>query len=135
MINHQILLVEDDALDVTLIKRAIRSVSPEIEIVHAADGESALAMLSNGPAPRLIVTDLKMPRMNGHQLLKTLKANSDLKRIPVIVFSTSDDINDVRSCYEEYANAYMIKPQSASAYRKVADTIRQHWFEIAAVPA
>lgn len=132
---HNILLVEDDALDVKLIEKAMRSIEGETSLSIARDGYEALEMLETGATPHLIITDLKMPRMNGHQLLDKLKTDPRFRQIPVIVLSTSDDKCDVVKSYESHASSYMVKPSSASSYRNIASRIREYWFQTAALPA
>jgi CheY-like chemotaxis protein len=107
-----ILLVEDDAADALLIRDALLERAPDHVITRVEDGLAALRHLNDPmlPRPDLIVLDLNMPRMNGHELLEILKKDEVLKVIPVVVLSTSQAPKDVVGAYKRHANAYIAKP-------------------------
>lgn len=107
-----ILLVEDDAADALLIRDALLDRAPDHVITRVEDGLAALRRLNDPglPRPDLIVLDLNMPRMNGHELLDILKKDEALKVIPVVVLSTSQAPKDVLGAYKRHANAYIAKP-------------------------
>ena len=130
-----LLIVEDDMIDTKFISNAIRKADESIEVEFARDGEDALRKLEDGPRPQIILTDLNMPRMNGHQLLKHLRAHRDWKRIPTIVLSTSSDQRDVDISYEFHANAYLTKPDSISGYDQVVSFIKSFWLEQVRLPS
>jgi CheY-like chemotaxis protein len=113
---YKILLVEDNSDDVWLIQRALKRMSAPIELHAASDGLDALSFLrceppyADAPRPDLILLDLNMPRMNGHQFLVELKRDDQLKVIPTVILSTSAFEPDVYGAYREHASAYLTKP-------------------------
>lgn len=114
--RFKILLVEDNHDDVWLTKRAFAKMDAPVELFTASDGVDALTFLrqeppyGNVPRPDLILLDLNMPRMNGHELLQELKKDELLASIPTIILSTSGDEVDVYKSFTEHANAYLTKP-------------------------
>jgi CheY-like chemotaxis protein len=123
----RVLLAEDNEGDVRLIERALRQVAPGCE-VHAVDnGVKALAFLRKGPEypdvarPDLVLLDLKLPRKTGLEVLAELKREPALRRIPVVVLSSSRADHDIARAYELQATAYVAKP--VSDYREVIDSI------------
>ena len=120
-----ILLVEDDPGDVLMVTEALeRSARPPVLQV-AADGQEALDLLQTpGRArPDLILLDLNMPRMDGRQALAAIKADAQLRAIPVVVFTTSDAETDVLASYQRHASAYVTKPMDLEAMDSVVDRI------------
>ncbi|MEM1260895.1 MAG: response regulator [Pseudomonadota bacterium] len=132
--NAHVLLIEDDALDREFILRAMSRTTKNIKIVVAEDGASALEILRNEPPPSVIVTDLSMPRMDGHELLQALKSDDSLKKIPAIVLSTADGEDVIEACYAEHCNAYLVKPASIKDYDRIADRIQAFWLEEVRLP-
>ncbi len=131
---RHILVVEDNQIDQFLIRDAIDNLQADIDLEFANDGTEAMEMLQSSPAPSLIVTDLKMPRMNGIEFLHKVKA-SDQRRIPVIMFTTSEAAEDIDAAYYNYVNAYIVKPFTSFSYKAVAKTIYRHWLEAVQLPA
>ncbi|MFC4452577.1 response regulator [Deinococcus sonorensis] len=135
-----ILLVEDDPGDVMLTREAFKQTEMVSEISVAADGIEALEFLrgqGDHPAaqrPDLILLDLNMPRMNGLDFLSALKGDSELKRIPVVVFSTSTADADVVASYDRYANSYISKPVHYHEYSDVVKSVEEFWLRIAKLP-
>lgn len=134
MRNAEILLVEDNAADVRLTQEIMRK-SPLVCNLHVArDGEQAMRMLRRQdehaglPVPDLILLDLNLPLKDGRQVLKELKQDDSLCRIPVIVLTTSRAEVDVSSCYSLHANSYIVKPVDLSEFEKAVEDIRQYWF-------
>lgn len=109
---HDILLVEDDAADALLIEGALLDRGPGRAVTQVEDGVAALEHLRDPSSsrPDLIVLDLNMPRMSGHELLAILKEDRYLKVIPVVVLTTSNAPDDVMGAYQRHANAYITKP-------------------------
>ena len=120
-----ILLVEDDAADALLIRDALLERAPDHVITRAEDGLAALRHLRDPmlPRPDLIVLDLNMPRMNGHELLEILKKDEVLKVIPVVVLSTSQAPKDVVGAYKRHANAYIAKPVNLDSFVQAVRSI------------
>ncbi len=121
-----ILMVEDDEGHARLIEKNIRRAGVCNEIVHVTDGTSALHSLTQGLAdnhkPMLVLLDLNLPDMSGIAILEHLKSNSALKRIPVIILTTTDDEREIQRCYDLGANVYITKPL---AYEQFATAILQ----------
>ncbi|HEX4788109.1 MAG TPA: response regulator [Actinospica sp.] len=110
--SFDILLVEDDQADALLIEGALLERGSGRSVTQVADGVAALERLRDPERarPDLIVMDLNMPRMNGRELLAILKADQELRVIPVVVLTTSNAPDDVVGAYSRYANAYITKP-------------------------
>ena len=114
-----ILLVEDDEVDIQAVKRAFKQHRVANALHVARDGEQALAYLrregeyagaEEAPRPSLILLDLRMPRMDGLELLEILKADPDFRIIPVVVFTSSRDEADIVDSFENGASSYLVKP-------------------------
>lgn len=121
-----ILMVEDDEGHARLIERNIRRAGVVNQLVHKPDGTSALAHLEAGAAraaqPVLVLLDLNLPDMSGTAVLERMKADPRLKRIPVIVLTTTDDAREIQRCYDLGANVYMTKPVD---YGQFSEAVRQ----------
>ena len=135
MPKKQIMVVEDSPIDFRFIEKAINSIDPAIEIIYSRDGQEAVELLEKPDIrPRLILTDLKMPRMNGHEFLQRIKADPGRKMTPVIMFSTSDDVADIEKSYLSHVNAYVVKPDSFTSYSKFATFLKEFWLEHVTLP-
>lgn len=125
-----VLLVEDDPGHARLIERNLRRAQLQHEIVQVADGQSALEYLfrkgdySDIPRPErlLILLDLNLPRLDGYQVLRRLKADPRTQRIPVVVLTTTEDSRDVDRCYELGCSMFLTKPVN---YPEFTDTLRR----------
>lgn len=126
-----ILLVEDNPMDVDLTLRAFkrRHIANTIEI--ARDGEEALNLLARwrdeGPLPVVILLDLKLPRVDGLEVLRYVKGDPRLKLIPVVVLTTSSEDRDVLSAYDLGANSYIVKPVDFEKFLDVAMQLELYW--------
>lgn len=120
--HHQvtILMVEDDLGHARLIEKNIRRAGVMNEVIHAADGTTALSHLKTGlgPAhrPFLVLLDLNLPDMSGTTILEHLKSDEELRRFPVIVLTTTDDEREIQRCYDLGANVYITKPVDYEAF-------------------
>ncbi|MBC3841520.1 response regulator [Streptacidiphilus sp. 4-A2] len=134
--TRDILLVEDDAADALLVEEALRTRGTTRSVVRVADGVAALELLRDPRAtrPDLIVVDLNMPRMNGCELLDVLKADQQLKTIPVVVLTTSDAPDDVRAAYQRHANAYITKPVNLDDFVRAVRSIDAFFLDTAELP-
>jgi DNA-binding NarL/FixJ family response regulator len=125
-----LLLVEDDDLDVMNVHRALAQ-APEIaSITVARDGIEALKMLRAGelPTERLVlVIDLRMPRMSGLDLLREVRSDSRLKRMPTVILTTSDDPHDRDAAFCLGAAGYFVKPAAPGRFRQIMDAMRSYW--------
>jgi len=130
--NHQpILLVEDNPVDLDLTIRAFKSQRLENPIVTARNGEEALAFVEkweNGEAiPVIILLDLKMPKVNGLEVLKVLKSHAKFSTIPIVILTTSSESSDVHEAYQLGANSYIVKPVDFEKFLDVAKQIDLYW--------
>ena len=118
-----ILLVEDDRVDAMIVKRALDELKVTNELVHTSDGQEALDYLQNKDdrRPCLILLDLNMPKTNGIELLKIVKADDVLKKIPIVVLTTSTQEQDVIKTFKLGVAGYIIKPVD---YIKFVDYFR-----------
>lgn len=122
-----ILLVEDDDTDAEFLQRALTKCNPEIEVIRASDGTSALQLLDK-QSPDLILLDLVMPGISGYDVLREIRGNPTHATIPVLVCSGSDAREDVINSQKLGANAYIVKPQSPAEYRSLAESLNNFWF-------
>ena len=135
-----VLLVEDDAADVALMENAFADHEFASELHHVPDGAEALAFLrrdaayADAPRPDLILLDLNMPRVDGRQVLGHIKADEDLKGIPVVVFTTSSTDTDINSSYGAHANAYVTKPIDLDDFERALSQIREFWGHTVTLP-
>jgi len=129
--NLTILLVEDNPVDVDLTLRALKKQKSNTMIVVARDGEQALEQMElwdqGAPVPLVILLDLKLPKVDGHQVLKTLKSHPVYKTIPIVVLTSSGDDRDISKAYEFGANSYIVKPVSFDKFIEVAAQIELYW--------
>ena len=136
----EILLVEDNAADVRLTEEIFKEGGLSFNLQVARDGEQALAMLRREGEhadllmPDFVLLDLNLPRKDGREVLAELKQDPVLKRIPVIVLSTSNAPRDVLSCYELQANAYICKPVDLDEFIELVEAIRAFWIRFAQFP-
>ena len=137
----RILVADDNEDHRFFITRALRdSTDRELEIVTVRDGAEAIEYLRQQGAyagetlPHLVILDLKMPRMDGHEVLSEVKADKRLRSIPVAVLSSSDRDEDVRRAYELGGNSYVVKPAADGRLSHGLSTLRKFWTETAVLP-
>lgn len=135
--QYTILLVEDDPNDIILIKRAFTKSNIENPIQVVEDGEEAIAYLAGQghygnreryPLPILILLDLKLPRTSGHEVLEWLRRQPGLKRLTVVVLTSSQQINDINRAYDLGANSYLVKPVTFDGLLEMVKTLNFYWF-------
>ena len=132
-----VLLVEDDDNDVVLVKHTLKKAQIQNPLQVVNDGEEAVEYLKGDgkyedrerwPLPELIVMDIKMPRLSGFDVLEWLKGNGGpLRRIPIVIVSSSDNPDDINRAYELGANAYMVKPMDSRGVEHLFQTITHYW--------
>ncbi|MDP8965806.1 MAG: response regulator [Cyanobacteriota bacterium] len=131
-----ILLVEDNPQDVLLIQRAFRKANLTIPLQVVKDGEAAVHYLSGEepygdrlhyPLPVLILLDLKLPRKSGAEVLAWLRQQPQLKRLPVVVLTSSKEYADINNVYDLGVNAYMVKPVAFDNLVDIVKTLNMHW--------
>lgn len=133
-----ILLVEDNPMDVDLALRAFRRRRLANPIEVARDGEEALAWIPRWEAgealPAVILLDLKLPRIDGLEVLRQIKSHVRYRQIPIVVLTTSGESKDVAQAYELGANSYIVKPVNFDKFIEVASQIEVYWTLINARP-
>jgi CheY-like chemotaxis protein len=127
--SKPILLVEDDRVDAMTVKRALKDLNVANLLVHTLNGEEALNHLraESNSNPCVILLDLNMPKMNGVELLKVVKADDMLKSIPVVVLTTSQEEQDVVESFKLSAAGYIVKPVDYKKFVEAMRTIDVYW--------
>ena len=136
-----ILLVEDNPGDARLVMEALSHHAAAGQVRHVADGAEALAFLRRegahhqAPRPALILLDLNLPRCSGREVLAVIKADTALRRIPVVVLTTSQAEDDVLAAYNLHANCYVPKPPDLEGYLQAIGRIEEFWLRTARLPS
>ncbi len=137
----EILLVEDSPADVLIAREALAEAKLLNEIHVAEDGVEAMDFLykrgkfASVPRPDLILLDLNLPRKNGREVLAEIKADEDLKSIPVVVLTTSSAEEDILRSYNLHANCYVVKPVEFDSFVKAVKSIEHFWFSVVMLPS
>jgi CheY-like chemotaxis protein len=138
-VKKSLLLIEDDPNDVVLFRRAARKAGLTVEIVNAEDGDAAVRYLENhavqtadnaAETPWIILLDLKMPRKSGLEVLEWLRKQPRLRRLPVIIFTSSRESSDITQAYELGANSYLVKPVSFDQLKELVRDVNHYWLEL-----
>jgi CheY-like chemotaxis protein len=136
-------MADDDADDCLLVREALAESGRVCELRVVRDGEELSDYLHCrgdyapphvAPRPDLILLDLKMPKKDGREALRELKADADLRQIPVVVLTTSTDQEDIKYAYRMGVNSYVTKPVTFRALIELMDTLGKYWFELAEGP-
>ncbi|MBC8099058.1 MAG: response regulator [Armatimonadetes bacterium] len=144
MPNHTILLVEDNPDDIALTLRAFKKVEPPCEVIVARDGVEALAyLLGEGDAhimplsapPALVLLDLKLPRLDGLELLRRLRAHPRTTWLPIVMLTSSSEPSDLANCYRSGANSYIKKPVDYTEFMAAVQGIGAYWLTLNTVPS
>lgn len=136
----EILMVEDNPGDVRLTQEAFKDNKIKNNMYVAEDGERALDFLYRrnefeaAVRPDLILLDLNLPKMDGRAVLKEIKEDPNLRRIPVVVLTTSEASEDIVRTYDLHANSYITKPVDFEQFIKVVRTIEDFWFSVVKLP-
>lgn len=140
----EILLVEDNPSDAELITRALRKVNLANHLVHVKDGEEALDFIfatgsfsgrENKNVPKVILLDIKMPKVDGIEVLRQIKANSETKCIPVVIMTSSKEEQDIIRSYELGVNSFVVKPVEFNNFAKAVSELGLYWVLINQPPA
>lgn len=143
-IRKVILLADDDPDDWILVRNAMQETGIPMDLRMVVDGEELMEYLMHrgryadqelAPEPNLILLDLNMPKKDGREALAEIKADQTLKRIPVVVFTTSREEQDILRCYELGASSYVTKPCSFGGMLEMAKTIGKYWLQIVELPS
>ena len=137
----ELLLVEDNPGDVDLTRKALQRGKVANHLTVAKDGVEALKILRQGDGyrdeirPDLILLDLNLPKKDGREVLAEIKADRDLRRIPVVVLTSSKAEEDVLRTYDLYGNGFITKPVDMEQFTRVVKSIEEFWFNVVRLPA
>jgi two-component system response regulator len=135
----EILLVEDSAADAEMTIRALKKANIANKLVHLKDGAEALDFIfcrgdfsERDPAnkPKVILLDIKMPRVDGIEVLRQLKSNENTRRIPVVIMTSSNEDSDVVASYDLGVNSYVVKPVDFESFAKAVNDLGLYWILI-----
>lgn len=136
----EILLVEDNPGDIRLTREAFGEYKIANNLSVVTDGEMALKYLhregkyASAPVPDMILLDLNLPKIDGREVLREIKSDPQIRRIPVIVLSTSESEIDIETSYNNYANCYITKPIDFMQFMKVIKELQSFWVSIVRLP-
>jgi chemotaxis family two-component system response regulator Rcp1 len=136
----RLLLVEDSPADVRLTRESLKDCKVLVDMQHAKDGVEAMQYLrregkfADAQRPDLVILDLNMPRKDGRETLEEIKADPDLRRIPVVILTISESEEDILKTYNLHANAYITKPIDLEQFSRVVREIENFWFTVVKLP-
>ncbi|MGB3615992.1 MAG: response regulator [Elainellaceae cyanobacterium] len=141
--TETLLIVEDSNEDFETLKRLLRRTSSSIKMQRCVNGEQALEFLyrrgqyqeDEAPRPKMIILDLNLPRTDGRQVLHQIKQDQALKKIPIVVFTTSSSPKDIDECYSHGVNSYIVKPMDFSQLKQNIQTLVDYWFGVTTLPS
>jgi len=138
MTTPWMLLVEDNPRDAEITQRALGCREDTTRLTVVGDGERALELLEDAAQadglPMLVLLDLNLPRINGIEVLERIRARAELRRLPVVILTTSKRDEDVARCYDLGVNTYITKPIRVEQFLAAMATFRQYWFGVATLP-
>jgi len=141
--NVNILVAEDSLVDIKIMQRAFQKTRLPHPIFFVRDGEEAIDFLmrkgrysdpDSSPRPDLILLDIKMPRATGTEVLRAIKNEPALRKIPVTMLTTSGQSEDINDCYNLGANSYIVKPLDFDAFSRAVEAFCFYWTSIAVLP-
>lgn len=136
--NLTILYVEDDPAHAEIIERAFNK-NIKGQMIHVSDGQEALDYLycvgkysncNNFPRPNMILLDLRLPKVDGLEVLQKIKSDEKLQNIPTIILSTSESENDIAKAYEYHANSYLVKPLDFHKFLNLVESLGTYWLSM-----
>ena len=137
--EFEVLIIEDSPSDAEMTIRAMTKRNFATRILHVKDGNEALIFLhgqgkwegrQTKDIPKLVLIDLKMPKINGKECLMRMKEHERLKKIPVVVFSSSREDSDINECYDLGANGYVVKPVGSEEFEKAIVDLAGYWLAV-----
>ena len=138
-----ILVVEDSDEDFTALRRVMRQLSCNHPIYRVTDGDDALAYIyhqgvysdvEKAPRSHLILLDLNLPGTDGREVIQEIKEDKTLKKIPIIVLTSSSNPKDIEACYLHGANSYLLKPVGLEAFKQTIYTFLEYWLHVSLLP-
>jgi len=132
----RVLLIEDNPADVVLVKKAFKQNAPTAAVEVAVDGKDAVDRLTQADRqrPHLVLLDLNLPRMNGHEVLEFVRGHATLRTLPVVVLTSSEDERDIEHSYRLGANSYLTKAPTLAELMTVVRNLADFWFGTAILP-
>jgi two-component system, response regulator len=132
MAPQPILIVEDDPNDQELILRALKRLNLANPVLIANDGQEALYILhgTGQPLPALVLLDLKLPKINGFEVLAKLRRDQRTRHLPVVILSSSSELEDIQRTYDTGANSYVRKPVSISEFNQAIAQVVKYWLSL-----
>jgi CheY-like chemotaxis protein len=143
MTSKKVLIAEDDPSDIFFLKRAFQIAGVPASLQFVRDGQEAIDYLEGDdrfadrhtyPLPDLLLLDLKMPRLNGFDVLDWLRRQPGLKRLLVTVLTSSDQPQDINRAYDLGANSYLLKPHNAESLSELVKQVQRYWLEVNSCP-
>lgn len=137
----QILLVEDNIDDVELTLEAFEEATVPVQAHVAPDGITALAFLrrepgyDDKPRPDIVLLDLNLPSLSGHEVLHQIRRDPELTDLPVVVLTTSEDPRDIQAAYQSHANCYITKPVDFLQFADIIKQIERFWLQLVSLPS
>ena len=135
-IKKKIILVEDNLADVELVKISMREMRNPVELIHVGDGQELLNFLKSAILSEIgvVLLDLNMPRVSGLDVLKHMHADEILRKVPVVMFTTSNSRSDIAKCYDLGAKAFVCKPLDIYDFNRAIHAIAEFWATINMLP-
>jgi len=125
-----VLVVEDDPDDLDVVLAALRGQGLAEEVRVARDGEEAIRRLFEPPPPRMVLLDLNLPKVSGHEVLRVARSDPRTKRVPIVVLSTSWADADVEQAYDLYVSSYILKPTDYTLYDQMIEEVARYWLKL-----
>jgi CheY-like chemotaxis protein len=138
--SFNIVLIEDNPIDMLILKKSFLNINASCNFIEFHDAERAVEYLEDIKAegidslPDMVITDLHLPRLNGHDLLVILKEDQLLRTIPVVMFSNSASETDIKLAYHLNVNSYIVKPLSLAVYKETVSSFWNYWTNAARLP-
>ena len=130
-----ILLVEDNPNDAELTLRALKKSPLDVRLKIARDGAEAIEfLLGGGPRPKVVFLDLKLPKIDGIEVLRRIRADERIQSLPVVVLTSSQEERDIAECYKQGVNSYVVKPVEFEQFHKAVTELGAYWLVLNKAP-
>lgn len=132
----EILLVEDNLIDVEFLKETLKTIRIDHNLHVVGNGEDAMSFLyklgkfKTVPNPDFIILDLNLPKKDGREVLIEIKHRDDFKSIPVVILTSSNEADDIKMAYDNYANCYLTKPISIIQFKRTIKSLKKFWLSV-----